>query len=104
MAKYKTLLMKMAIDGPTNDKAKANFDLFWNVKILLGFVAIFSLLQLFYNLIKFSKLQDVVICDFMVAKKMCQGKIYNFTYTWTQGSSMMHLRLTRLYCVLNMIQ
>jgi hypothetical protein len=28
MAKYKTLLMKMAIDGPTNDKAKANFDLF----------------------------------------------------------------------------
>lgn len=71
MVKYKTLLMKMAIDGPTNDKAKANFDLFCNVKFLLGFVAIFSLLQLFHNLIKFSKLQDVVICDFMVAKKMC---------------------------------
>jgi hypothetical protein len=67
--------MKMTIDGPTNDKAKANFDLFCNVKILLVFVAIFSLLQ-FHNLIKFGKLQDVVICDFMAPKKMCQGKIY----------------------------
>jgi hypothetical protein len=27
MAKYKTLLMKMAFDGPTNEKAKVNFDL-----------------------------------------------------------------------------
>jgi hypothetical protein len=27
MAKYKTLLMKVAFDGPTNEKAKANFDL-----------------------------------------------------------------------------
>jgi hypothetical protein len=31
MAKYKTLLMKMAFDGPTNEKAKANFDLLCDV-------------------------------------------------------------------------
>ncbi len=61
--------MKMDIDGPTNDKAKTHFDFFCNVKKLLGFVAIFSLLQLFHNLIKFGKLQDVVICDFMATKK-----------------------------------
>jgi len=28
MAKYKTLLMKMAFSAPTNDKANANFDHF----------------------------------------------------------------------------
>jgi hypothetical protein len=28
MVEYKTLLMKMAFDGPTNDKAKANFESF----------------------------------------------------------------------------
>ncbi len=76
MEKYKTLLTKMAIDGPTNDNAKANFDLFCNVKFLMSFVAIFSLLHLFHNLIKFGKLQDVVICDFMATKKKCQRKIY----------------------------
>ncbi len=36
--------MKMAFDGPTNENAKANFDLFCNVKILLGLVAIHPLL------------------------------------------------------------
>ncbi len=31
MAEYKTLLMQMALDVPTNDKAKTNFDLFCDV-------------------------------------------------------------------------
>jgi hypothetical protein len=31
MAKYKTLLMKMVLDGPTNEKAKVNFDLLCDV-------------------------------------------------------------------------
>jgi hypothetical protein len=44
MVKYKTLLMKMALDGPTNDKAKANFELLCDVQILLRLVAILSLL------------------------------------------------------------
>jgi hypothetical protein len=35
MGEYRTLLMKMALDGPTNDKAKANFEFFCDVKILL---------------------------------------------------------------------
>jgi hypothetical protein len=48
--------MKMAIDGPTNDKAKENFDLLCDVKILFRFLAIFSLLQLIHNLIKFNQL------------------------------------------------
>ncbi len=31
MVEYKTLLMKMAIDNPSNEKAKANFDLLCDV-------------------------------------------------------------------------
>jgi hypothetical protein len=34
MVKYRTLLMKMALDAPTNDKAKTNFDLLCDMQIL----------------------------------------------------------------------
>jgi hypothetical protein len=44
MVEFRTLLMKMALDGPTNDKAKANFELICDVQILLGLVAILPLL------------------------------------------------------------
>ncbi len=40
MVEYITLLMKMALDAPINDKEKENFDLICDVQILLGFVAI----------------------------------------------------------------
>jgi hypothetical protein len=36
MAEYKTLPMKMALDVPTNDKAKTKFDFICYVEILLG--------------------------------------------------------------------
>jgi hypothetical protein len=35
MVEDKTLLMKMAINNPTSNKAKMNFDFFLNVHILL---------------------------------------------------------------------
>jgi hypothetical protein len=44
MVEYKTLLMKMALDDPTNEKVKVNFDLFCDVQILLWLVAIHPLL------------------------------------------------------------
>jgi hypothetical protein len=44
MAKYRTLLINMALDALINDKAKTNFDRLCDVQILLGFVAILSLL------------------------------------------------------------
>jgi hypothetical protein len=36
MVEHRILLMKMAIDGPTNDKEKANFDLFMMCKFYWG--------------------------------------------------------------------
>jgi hypothetical protein len=40
MAKYKTLLMKMAFDGPINDKTKTNFDHFVMCKFCWGLLPI----------------------------------------------------------------
>jgi len=54
MAKYITLLINMTLDAPINDKAKTNFDLLCDVQILLGLVAILSLLQLIHNSIRFN--------------------------------------------------
>jgi hypothetical protein len=44
MAKYKTLLMKMALDNTNNEKAKANFDLLCDVQVMLGLATILPLL------------------------------------------------------------
>jgi len=54
MVEYRILLMKMALDDLTNDKAKVNFELLCDVHILLGLVAILPLLQVIHNLIKFN--------------------------------------------------
>jgi hypothetical protein len=40
MVEYKTLLMKKAFDGHTNDKTKTNFEFFCDVQILLGLATI----------------------------------------------------------------
>jgi hypothetical protein len=40
LSKYTTLLMRMGIDGLNNYKAKANFDLFHDVQIMVGFATI----------------------------------------------------------------
>jgi hypothetical protein len=88
MVGYRTLLMKMTYDAPTTEKEKANCDLFYDVQILLGFVHILPLLQSVHNLIKFSQLQNVFICDFMVATKVCQKEIYElFIYLNTRLKS-----------------
>jgi hypothetical protein len=67
MAEYMTLLMKMAIDNPSNEKAKTNFDLLCDVQVMLGFAAILPLLHFIHNLIKSRQWKDVFVCDFVVA-------------------------------------
>jgi hypothetical protein len=44
MAKYKTLLEKMALNGPTNDNTKANFELLCDEQILLRLATILLML------------------------------------------------------------
>jgi hypothetical protein len=40
MVEYRTFMMKMAIDSPSNDKEKINFDIFCDVQVMLGLVVI----------------------------------------------------------------
>jgi hypothetical protein len=54
MVEYMTLLMEMAIDNPSNEKAKVNFDLLCVMQIMLGLDAILPLLHFIHNFIKFS--------------------------------------------------
>ncbi len=44
MVEYKTLLVQMAFNVPTNNNVKANFDFFCDVQILLGLITIMPLL------------------------------------------------------------
>jgi hypothetical protein len=44
MLEHMTLLKKMMIDRPNNDKVKYKFDLFHDIKNLMGLVAILLLL------------------------------------------------------------
>jgi len=53
MAEYRTLLMKMAIDIPSNEK-KTNFDLLCDVQVKFELATIFPLLQFVHNFIKFN--------------------------------------------------
>jgi hypothetical protein len=55
--------------GPT--MAKANFDLLYDVQILLGLITILLLLYPIHNLIKLNQFKDVFIYDFITTTKMC---------------------------------
>jgi hypothetical protein len=78
MVEYMILLMKMAIENPNNEKEKANFDLLCDVQVMLGLATILPLLHSIHNFIKFSQCQrDVLVCDFVVVVKECQGVIFS---------------------------
>jgi len=72
---YRTLFMKMALDAPTIASAKSNLRLLTNVKSLLGFNAIITLLEVVHSLIKFSQLRDVFVGDFIVTMKICERDV-----------------------------
>jgi len=102
MVEYRTLLMKMTFDAPTNEKEKANCDLFYDVQILLRFAHILPMLQSVHNLIKFSQLQNIFICDFMVATKVCQEKIYELYIDLNTRLKSNFLRVIKLCWMLSM--
>ncbi len=76
MAKYRTLLVKMALDSPTNQQIKLNYENLCDLQVLFGLVCILPLLEFFHALIKFAQMRDLCVCDPMVAIKVCQGDIY----------------------------
>jgi hypothetical protein len=54
MAKYKTFMVKMALDSLTNQEAKHNYEHLCDLHILLGLACILPLLESVHALIKFT--------------------------------------------------
>ncbi len=75
LSKYRTLFMKMALDAPIIPFAKSNLFLMNGVESLLGLNVMMSMLQATHSLIKFVKLKDVFVYDFMAIVKICEGDV-----------------------------
>jgi len=83
MVEYKTLLMKITLDNPTNQQAMLNYEHLCDIHILLGLACILPLLESVHALIKFAQSKDVFVCDLVVPIKDCQGDVYNMYYDST---------------------
>ncbi len=77
MAEYKTLLVKVELNRPTNQQAKQNHEHLCDLQILLVLVCNLPLLEFVHALIKFAQMWDVFVCDLVAVIKVCQGDMYN---------------------------
>jgi len=84
MAKYKTLLVKMALDSPTNQQVKLNYENLCDPQVLFGLVCILPL-EFVHAFIKFAQMRDLYVCDLVVAIKVNQGDIYMMYYDQTSN-------------------
>jgi hypothetical protein len=80
MAKYKTLLVKMALDNLTNQQVMLNYEHLCDIHIFLGLACIFPLLEFVHALIKFAQYRYVLVCDLVATIKVCQGDVYSMYY------------------------
>lgn len=65
LSEYCIFFMKMALDVPAMHYAIFNLSLFTNVKTLFKLNAMMSLLKAIHSLIKFAKLKDEFLYDFI---------------------------------------
>jgi hypothetical protein len=66
MAKYKTLLVKMILDCPTNQQARLNYENLCDFQVLFGLACILPLLEYVHVLLNFAQIRDVFVCDLVV--------------------------------------
>jgi hypothetical protein len=76
MAMYMPLLAKMAKDNPSIMFAKVNFKFFCDVNLLIFLCCLLPMLEIIHALIKFAQKRDLLVCDYVVAIKTCQGQLY----------------------------
>ncbi len=77
MVEYKTILVKMTLDNPTNQQGMLNYEHLCDIHIFLGLACILPLLESMHALIKFAQSKDVFVCYLVVPIKDCQGDVYN---------------------------
>jgi hypothetical protein len=61
MAKYRTMLVKMALDSPTNQQIKLNYENLCDLQVLLRLVCILPLLEFSHAFIKFAQMRDLYV-------------------------------------------
>jgi hypothetical protein len=61
MAKYKSILMKMALYRLINQQTMLNYEHFCDLHILLEFTCILPLLEFVHALIKFAQFRNVYV-------------------------------------------
>jgi hypothetical protein len=71
MNKYKTLLVKISQDVETMATAKTCFSDFTDIRIVLGLACIMPMLCTVHSLMQYAQKNDVFICDFLAAIKIC---------------------------------
>jgi hypothetical protein len=74
--KYKTLIVKMAIDNGYVETIKMNLVNLCDVGIILGLPCILPMLEFVNALMKFAKIKDVFVCDYIATIKICQTDLY----------------------------
>jgi len=67
----------MAKDSLTNHQTKLNYEHLCNLEILLMLACILHLLKFVHVLVKFAQMQDMFVCDLMVAVKVCQVDLFS---------------------------
>ncbi len=60
-----------------------NYEHLCDIHMLLELAYIFPLLESMHVLIKFAQSKAVIICDLVVAIKVCQGDVYSMYYDQT---------------------
>jgi hypothetical protein len=76
IAKYKTLLMKMAMYMDANSQTTTKFKHLVDLDMLLSLFCIFPLLEFVHSLIKFFQHNDIFLCNFVKAMKIYQAQLY----------------------------
>jgi hypothetical protein len=76
ITKNKTLLMKMAINMYANSQATTKFEHLVDLDMLLSLFYILPFLEFVHNLLKFSQYNDIFLCNFVSAVKICQAQLY----------------------------
>lgn len=70
---YKRLVVKMNDDVINTPNARINYELLWNVEIVMGLICVLPMLEAVYSLNKLAQNKDTFICDYVAATKLCQA-------------------------------
>jgi hypothetical protein len=77
VSKYKSIIMKMSKDLPTNLVATTNYELFCDVETMMGLTCVLPMLEVVQSLNKLAQNEYCFICDFVVIVKLTQIDLYD---------------------------